>query len=42
MSMFEQSRAPHDQVMSPTSGVVKVAGMDVTKEMDDISHVIGY
>lgn len=26
----------------PTSGVVKVAGMDVTKDMDDISHVIGY
>ncbi|MED4992836.1 ATP-binding cassette domain-containing protein [Bacillus safensis] len=26
----------------PTSGVVKVAGWDVTKEMDQISHVIGY
>ena len=26
----------------PTSGVVKVAGMDVTKDMDQISHVIGY
>ncbi|MEK6474634.1 ATP-binding cassette domain-containing protein [Bacillus safensis] len=26
----------------PTSGVVKVAGLDVTKEMDQISHVIGY
>lgn len=26
----------------PTSGVVKVAGLDVTKQMDQISHVIGY
>ncbi|MGM0757574.1 MAG: ATP-binding cassette domain-containing protein [Bacillota bacterium] len=26
----------------PTSGVVKVAGLDVTKDMNEISHVIGY
>lgn len=26
----------------PTSGVVKVAGLDVTKDMNQISHVIGY